>query len=423
VTRAAAGGAIRLIAVAWLTAGAAAQAPPSDADCLACHAEPSLTRATGQPVAVDPSRLAASVHAGLGCVDCHADLAGVTEFPHAERLAPPACATCHADASQALETSVHARPAGVDPGRLPTCASCHGAHDIRGVRDPQSPAYALNLPATCGTCHTGTAVLGAYQDSIHGRALSRAGLIVAPNCSSCHGAHDVRRRTDAQSRVHPANVPATCGSCHAGVERQYASSVHAAALRGGQANAPSCASCHSAHGVRAADVAAWQLQVIEQCGTCHAESLRTYRDTFHGQVTALGFTLVATCADCHGPHGIRPASHPESSVAPGNLVATCGTCHAQASPNFVEYDPHADRHDRARNPQLYFAARFMDALLLGVFGFFGVHTTLWMARSWRLRRHHGPGPPSAPQRKHETPEASGDHAPPPEAPSAGEPPE
>jgi nitrate/TMAO reductase-like tetraheme cytochrome c subunit len=223
--------------------------------------------------------------------------------------------------------------------------------------------------------------------------------------------------------VHPANVPATCGSCHAGVERQYASSVHAAALRGGHANAPSCASCHSAHGVRAADIAAWQLQVIEQCGTCHAESLRTYRDTFHGQVTALGFTLVATCADCHGPHDVRPADHRESSVAPGNLVATCGKCHAQASPNFVKYDPHADRDDRARNPQLYVAARFMDALLLGVFGFFGVHTTLWMARSWRLRRRRPVHPPE-PLGTAETPEVDRGPAPADEpAGDAGEPPD
>jgi hypothetical protein len=103
-------------------------------------------------------------------------------------------------------------------------------------------------------------------------------------------------------------------------------------------------------------------------------------------LTALGFERVAKCADCHGAHDIRPASDPASTVAPANLVRTCSQCHAGANENFVKYDPHADKHDRERNPAFYYTARLMTGLLTAVFVFFGIHTGLWGFRSWRERR-------------------------------------
>jgi hypothetical protein len=62
-------------------------------------------------------------------------------------------------------------------------------------------------------------------------------------------------------------------------------------------------------------------------------------------------------------------------------VSTCQKCHAGATASFAKYDPHADREDRARNPLLFYAAMFMEALLAGVFLFFGLHTALWFSRS------------------------------------------
>ena len=68
-------------------------------------------------------------------------------------------------------------------------------------------------------------------------------------------------------------------------------------------------------------------------------------------------------------------------------LATCQQCHPAATAGFAKYQPHANKHDRAGNAPLYFTARFMETLLLGVFGFFGVHTTLWFRRSWAERMH------------------------------------
>jgi hypothetical protein len=225
------------------------------------------------------------------------------------------------------------------------------------------------------------------MDSIHGRALMRSGLVVAPTCSDCHGNHDIIPKRMTDSPVFLKNVPATCGRCHEGILQDYSASIHARQLAGGNLNAPNCASCHSAHGIQRTDTQKWQLHAINQCGTCHKESLATYRDTFHGQVTELGYAAVATCADCHSAHEQFPESDPRSHVSAARRAKTCQKCHVGANENFAKYDPHANAHSHERSPFLYYSARFMQLLLFGVFGFFGLHTGLWFARS--VKEMHG----------------------------------
>ena len=387
---------------------AAKPTSPTSDDCLVCHGEPDAKRANGASIAVSAKDAAASVHgqAGFSCVDCHADLAAA-ELPHAEKLAPVVCATCHDEAVAKYQASVHAEARRAANTAAATCTDCHGTHDIRSSKDPDAPTYHLNLPRTCGRCHGNPEIIRAgkiaignvyaqFQDSIHGRALSRAGLLVAPNCGDCHGAHDIRRRTDPDSRVFRTAVPDTCGRCHQGLQRLYQEGIHGTALKAGNPLVPECATCHSAHQIQRVESDSWKLQVIRECGTCHVESIRTYRDTFHGQVTSLGFVRVAKCADCHGAHDILPRSNPRSRVSPSRLVGTCQRCHPAATASFARYDPHADRHNRQRNPFLFLAARFMDTLLVGVFAFFSLHTALWFSRTAKPRGRGTKTPPSPP---------------------------
>ncbi|HET8646759.1 MAG TPA: cytochrome c3 family protein, partial [Vicinamibacteria bacterium] len=364
----------------------------------------------GQALGADLPRFGGSVHGqgGVACVDCHTDLAQAVEFPHAEKLAPADCSACHADPQSEHAASVHARTAAQPAGkRGATCADCHGMHDILGAKDAASRTNHFNLPRTCGTCHgdperiraggvPGGEIVARFHDSIHGRALEKSGLNVAPNCSTCHGSHGIRAKGDPQSRVARGSVPATCGGCHERIRQRYEGSAHGLQVRAGNTNAAVCSDCHSAHGI-SANAPAWRLDVIRECGTCHTESLRTYRDGFHGQATALGFTRVAGCSDCHTAHEVLPASDPRSTVAPTRLMATCGRCHPQANARFVQYDPHADAHDPRRSKAVYVTATFMKVLLVAVFTFFGVHTALWFPREvWERRRRRrqrlaGPG--------------------------------
>jgi hypothetical protein len=376
--------------LSWVLGGSslyAQSAAPTNDDCQACHGEPSMTRADGRPVVVEPKGFAMSAHAPFSCVDCHTDLATLTEFPHPDRLAAVNCAMCHDAPATALMRSVHAAiPAGARGAAR--CVTCHGPpHQIRPSADPESPTTKLRVAGTCAQCHGDTVVRGTprgpavaaqFADSIHGMALTRT--TVAPTCSDCHSGHDVRRTADPESLVNAATVPDTCGTCHANQQRLYGASVHAELLRSNAPAAPHCVSCHSAHSIRPTADDQWQLSAVEQCGTCHREALATYRDSFHGQVTALGFTPVAKCADCHQAHQVLRTDDARSSVSPANLLTTCQTCHPSANPSFVRYQPHANKNDRERLPALHYAARFMDSLLFGVFAFFGVHSLLWFAR-------------------------------------------
>ena len=123
------------------------------------------------------------------------------------------------------------------------------------------------------------------------------------------------------------------------------------------------------------------MKTTATCGGCHKDEFATYRDTFHAQVSSLGFQQVARCWDCHDHHNILPASDPKSTIAPAHLIQTCGKCHAGANASFVKYDPHANSHDKAHYPALHYAAVFMNLLLAGTLGFFALHTILWFFRS------------------------------------------
>lgn len=407
----------RLVATSFLPlfflflAAAAAEEIANEV-CLVCHGTEGFSSPAGRPLFINAKTFSSSVHGSFSCAACHAD---ATAIPHAEelkRVSPEICASCHGDVVTTYQQSIHGQARAQGITEAATCASCHGSpHGLKKVRDPDSPAYHLNLPRTCGACHGdpelakrhSIPVTNAYQlymDSVHGRALTKSGLLVAANCSSCHGFHEIKPRDDPASKVHRENIPSTCGTCHAGILGDYFEGAHGRAVRAGRLAAPVCIDCHTAHEITRVETVAWKLEIIRECGTCHGESLRTYRDTFHGQVTTLGFTRVARCSDCHGSHRIFPASDLRSSISPVNLVATCQKCHPKANENFARFSPHANPKDKERNPGLYYAARFMTILLVGVFVFFGLHTSLWLSRSifeqvrlrWPPKKPEGEGP-------------------------------
>ncbi len=394
-----------LCALACVGAAAAALAKPAptpaaanpNETCLACHGAADAKGAAGNSVAVDGPKFAASVHGELGlkCTDCHADVSA-DRIPHPDKLKPVNCATCHEQPVKEYAATVHGKARTGGNAVAATCTDCHGKHDILRAKDPGSTTNHANVAATCSRCHGDEATVvkaklpggnvgTKFADSIHGKALKTAAVGSAPACTNCHGAHSILAKSDPQSRTNRARIPDTCGSCHQPERAAYMRGIHGKLRQDGVLATPGCSDCHSAHAIQRHESAAFQTGAVEECGTCHHESLTTYRDTFHGQVTALGYARTATCASCHGAHEILPPSDPASKVSQQNRVATCRECHAGASANFVSFDPHANRHEKERNPTYWFAAKFMEYLLFGVFAFFGIHTAFWLYRSLVVR--------------------------------------
>jgi hypothetical protein len=242
----------------------------ANSDCLDCHTDPTNSRKVegkSVPMAVFPTnRFDKSVHAKLSCVDCHT---GVKDLVHESKLPPPNCSTCHdaksnhEEAAKGYATSIHGVSHALGASGAANCWDCHGAHDIVPVKQADSPVFKLNLPRTCANCHSNPGLTKEYQmkypeaasqymDSIHGRALLKMGLIVAPSCNDCHGVHDIKRAVDRDSPINAANVAKTCGKCHVKIEQTYNQSVHGQLLAKGDKRGPVCTDCHTAHEVAAA---------------------------------------------------------------------------------------------------------------------------------------------------------------------------
>jgi cytochrome c type NrfB-like protein len=152
-----------------------------------------------------------------------------------------------------------------------------------------------------------------------------------------------------------AQAQNTCLDCHGALdpplqvtEQQFASDIHSQ-------KGLTCASCHGGDPSKA-DMDAMskaagfrgkieRKNVPELCGRCHSDaafmrqynpSLRTdqlsqYKTSVHGKLFAKGDTKVAVCIDCHGVHGLRPASDSRSKVHTLNVAQTCARCHADAT--------------------------------------------------------------------------------------------
>ena len=368
----------------------------ANTDCLDCHTAKFKARKKDGPkewVGVKPEGFTKSVHGALNCIDCHAS---IKETPHDKKLPPAQCASCHEKEVGQYAARIHGVSHKMGESEAASCASCHGTHEMVPVKHLESPVFKLNLPQTCGKCHDDKAITeeyrlgnkhaaGSYLDSIHGRALQKMGLIVAPSCNDCHGVHDIKRTVDHTSHSNHANIATTCGKCHLGIEDTYNKSVHGQLLLKGDKKGPVCTDCHTAHDIEKPSNAHFKAVSDQRCGKCHEDRLLHYRETYHGKAMALGrpnvASDVAACYDCHGHHDVLPVSNPESRLSKDKIVQTCAQCHPGVGPKFTEYQPHANPLDKENYPLLNKVFLFMTSLLIGVFSFFGLHTAFWLFRS------------------------------------------
>jgi cytochrome b subunit of formate dehydrogenase len=385
----------------------AAAAPGTDVPtipnekCFKCHDDPEMTaEADGRSLAVIEAQFKTGAHKRLDCVQCHADALTI-KHPRND-LGPvsfDACLECHEDEITPFQGSVHAKVKG---GKPVTCQGCHGSiHTTPRSRDPNAPMSDVNQVRNCGACHE--EMMEGYLSSVHARALFVSGLTEAsPACSDCHGSHDIQRHNAEGARTSHAKSPETCGSCHQGVLKEWDESIHGALWREGK-DGPVCSTCHQAHAIERPTTVEARAHMPSDCGNCHADLYKSFHDSFHGKWVSVGRPSAAMCSDCHTPHHNLPASDPRSSTHPDNLAATCGAsgCHSAAEVNasFLTFMPHSDPMNKDQNPWVHYIYIFMTLLLLGVFGFFGLHAALWLQRTLvgRLRgefhvQHFGEGP-------------------------------
>jgi len=263
------------------------------------------------------------------------------------------CVACHATGRDARITTPAALFTQADIHRESgfACADCHGgdpsaadkarAHDA--AKQFKGKPAGRAIVETCARCHSDTEFMRRYAPkqrvdqateyaaSVHGQQLAKGDAKVA-TCASCHGAHGIRRVSDAKSPVFPTNVANTCASCHADDKRMagytlkdgsplpthqfadYQKSVHYATLtKGHDLSAPTCNDCHGNHGAAPPGVGS----VANVCGTCHAVFAQKFSTSVHKEIFDKG------CVECHSNHAVLKPTDDMLGVTGHGVCATC----------------------------------------------------------------------------------------------------
>jgi hypothetical protein len=165
----------------------------------------------------------------------------------------------------------------------------------------QPPAQGSLKVSSCLACHgnpqmvdeTSLKIVSGFQQGVH----AAAGL----SCQDCHGgnpdpalAGDMGTAMDGGYKPNPfrgapkrGEIPAFCGRCHS--DATYMKKFNP------------------------------ELRVDQE---------QEYWTSRHGRLLRGGDARVATCIDCHGVHGIRAPTDPQSPVYAGRVAETCARCHA-----------------------------------------------------------------------------------------------
>lgn len=385
-----------------------------NSDCLGCHNDRSLNgtkKGKTISVFVDEKRFGLSIHTSLTCVSCHSDLEG-KELPHTEDLQPVNCGSCHSDEQSLHSKSLHGKAIARGDPLAPHCTDCHGTHDILSAKNINSPTSPLKIPFLCGKCHQEGApvqkqrtihqdhIIENYSESIHGQGLLKKGLIVAPNCASCHTAHSILPHTDATSSISRKNIASTCAKCHAEIEAVHRKVIKGELWEKQEHVLPACVDCHQPHKVRKlfydqgmadkdcmrchdkpeiksskdnrslyvkytdvklsrhmniacsqchSEVNASHVRPCEtikkkiDCASCHAEVGTQYQKSMHGMLIAKNDPNAPNCKECHGTHAILGKSQPTSPTFALNVPVLCARCHREGKKAAVRYT--GDQHE------------------------------------------------------------------------------
>ena len=296
-------------------------------DCLTCHQQ--------SVVAVAPAKLtlAQKLAQTKQCESCHVGKANVagqalrgTKFV------------------SAFDQSVHGAALLGGKVEAANCVDCHGAHEMNRAMTASAKMNKLHVAETCAKCHEKTAA--EFDASVHAGAL-RKGNLDSPACTNCHGEHDIRGHKDPTSPVHANNV---------------AQQV--------------CATCHAS------------LKLTQKYGIA-SHTFQTFEDSYHGLAVRGGSVEVVNCASCHSAHAIKAQTDPTSTVNKANLVQTCGQCHPGANTRFavgkVHESPETANGKDGSSPILYIISSVYVILIVVVVGGMFLHNALYFFKKIRRK--------------------------------------
>lgn len=383
--------------------------PMTQVNCVSCHQSaltkhqfhPQILKAGGKGTASD-----------INCQSCHGihDVVKVEKSKWSRDNIPVSCGQCHKDASQNYQLSNHYDAFKNGEKTAPDCIFCHKTNitessgktklELKTAQEKLCLSCHLDDPEIRRRTTPSAGFIQAYDNSVHGKSL-HGGNNDAAACIDCHKSHDIIKATDSKSSVNRMNIPATCGSCHQDIEKEYNESVHGKAALRGISDSPVCTDCHGEHNILdhldPKSPVAFQNVSQQLCSPCH-ESVRlsekyglsanrysTFKASYHGLALSGGSATVANCGSCHGVHNIKPSSDPASMIHKNNLVETCGSCHPGANEVFTTGTIHVTL-DKEDDPILYWISYIYIMLIVSVIGGMFFHNAIDLFRKAKIKR-------------------------------------
>lgn len=155
---------------------------------------------------VDPVAMAA-------CSNCHSDIyEAVLGSVHGQNISQQGsgdaalCLDCHGSPHYITPSATSTASPANRENVVKTCGECHGDDEI-------VDKYGIN--------HN---VMDSYYESFHGKKYT-LGHSNAPTCANCHGFHNIQRSDNPESPVYGANKIKTCGTCHEGANKTFVAAI------------------------------------------------------------------------------------------------------------------------------------------------------------------------------------------------------
>jgi len=298
--------------------------------CISCHEDEDLETVrygVSLSLYVTEEHLEGTPHEGFNCIDCHTDLEGVDEFPHASRLILPDCGSCHTDAQEEFVEGFFQPLIEKGYTSIPTCSDCHGRHNVTWVGHPRK---------VCGVCHQD--ILNDFLRSAHWSEETQESDVTCVSCHDPHFKHEKSLYAPSEWKLH---ITESCNQCHLEEVQNYNSSRYYNELKKGNLNAPVCSDCHAKHIVLSprdpeSEVSVARLDII--CSQCHIG----YETSIHRPQVGDDPRL-ETCVGCHKGHSTDMVADSRSSIFEMNLSQICLQCH-KASLITGENDAHGEIH-------------------------------------------------------------------------------
>jgi cytochrome b subunit of formate dehydrogenase len=260
---------------------------------------------------VTEDHLDESPHEGFECIDCHEDLYGIEDYPHAKNLELPFCGSCHEDAQEEFIDHFFEPLREKGYTTIPTCTDCHGTHAVSWEGEPRQ---------VCGICHND--VLDDFLHSAHWALPNEDDNL---NCVSCHSPHDKDERSHYSEKEWKIHITEECRDCHAVEVQNYDNSAHYQQVASGNLEAPICTDCHATHRILSprnseSIVSVARLDVV--CMKCHAG----YDASVH-RPQENDDPRLETCVVCHTGHQTEMKGDAVTTVFDIKLDEVCIRCH------------------------------------------------------------------------------------------------